>query len=202
MVTPQKRVLIGILVAGIITATITTLAVTKVFNSATAQFQVPLQIQPRLQQQQPAAAATNTGPSFGPSCTGCVTTQNLANEAVTNPKLAVPSVSSANIGAGQVATANIADSAVTTQKIASGAVTLSSTSVSGNAITVAPGIGNGDTVSCPSGTIVTGGGAQLSTGLELVDSFGRGNNWAANAFNPTSSSLTMIVVAECTSIHP
>jgi hypothetical protein len=132
MITPQKRVLIGILIIGIITATITRLAVTNVLSLAAAQIQVPFQTQPRLpQQQQPSATTTTSSTSsgsFGPGCVGCVTTQNLANGAVTNPKLAVPSVSSANIGTGQVATGNIANGAVTTTKIASGAVSITTES--------------------------------------------------------------------------
>ncbi|MGC2569863.1 MAG: hypothetical protein WA364_00010, partial [Candidatus Nitrosopolaris sp.] len=58
-------------------------------------------------------------PGLGSNCVGCISTQNLANGAVTNPKLATGSVLSANIGAGAVATPNIADQAVTLSKLGS-----------------------------------------------------------------------------------
>src|SRR5690242_1211665 len=92
---PNKRVLMGILAAGIIVTTIATLGIAKVFNFAAAQFQVPFQTQPRLQQQQQPSAATTTATaaSGGPNCNGCITTQNLANGAVTNQKLAAGAVS-------------------------------------------------------------------------------------------------------------
>jgi len=56
----------------------------------------------------PPSASKSDPPAFGPNCVGCISTQNLANGAVTNPKLAAGSVSSADMGAGQVMTPNIA----------------------------------------------------------------------------------------------
>jgi len=64
----------------------------------------------------------NGGGGFGPNCVGCISTQNLANGAVTNPKLAPGSVTSSDIGAGQVMTPNIADHNITSSKIAPGVV--------------------------------------------------------------------------------
>jgi hypothetical protein len=215
MITPQKKVLIGILITGIITATITTLAVTNVLNSAAAQIQVPFQGQPRLpQQQQPSAATTPTtstsSGSFGPSCVGCVTTQNLANGAVTNPKLAVPSVSTANIGAGQVATGNIANGAVTTAKIAAGAVRITTADVFGPDISIAPGEIGTTRANCPTGTVVTGGGyvshnpqvhAFISLG-QKAETGDPADHWSIEAINPSPGDADLTAHAICTTIQP
>jgi hypothetical protein len=98
------------------------------------------------------------GSPFGPNCVGCISTQNLADGAVTNPKLATGSVLSANIGAGAVATPNIADQAITTPKIAPGAVSITPQTVE-NATGIIPPGGFGTAIAtCPHGTILTGGG--------------------------------------------
>src|SRR5215831_3318005 len=74
------------------------------------------------------------GPPFGPNCVGCISTQNLANGAVTTPKIAPGAVST------------------TTQEVASGITFIDPTAPNGNA-----------TVQCPTGTVVTGGGFHLKT---------------------------------------
>jgi hypothetical protein len=191
MVLSQKSVIIaaGILVTGVITATITTLAVTKVLNLAAAQIQSPFMGQSRLQQQQPAATAAPTSTSagsFGPSCTGCVTTQNLANGAVTNPKLA--------------------DSAVTTNKIAPGAVSISAIPVLSAIQYAQPNSAVIAVASCPSSSVVTGGGFQnQQTGPPVIVSFSQRfgpNGWAVEVFNPTSEPQQVQAEAICTTIHP
>jgi hypothetical protein len=47
-----------------------------------------------------ASKSDPRGPPFGPNCVGCISTQNLANGAVTNPKIANNSVNSTQLQAG------------------------------------------------------------------------------------------------------
>jgi hypothetical protein len=134
----NTKLIVVIVAAGIIAATITMLGTPKVLNLAMAQIRVtflPQQQQP-VQQQPNGAATTATTTSTsgnGPNCVGCITTQNLADGAVTNPKLGPLSVSSGNIGAGQVGTGNIADGAITNPKLAASSV--SSTNIGAGQVT-------------------------------------------------------------------
>jgi hypothetical protein len=194
----KKRVLMGILAAGIITTTISILGMAKVFNFAAAQFQVPFQTQPRLQQQQPSAATTTAAaPTGGPPCNGCITTQNLANGAVTNPKLAVPSV----------ATGNIANGAVTSDKLAAGAVSLNAVHVSSGFVGLSPGDRTIVSADCPTGTIVTGGGYSISQPggnslyVEISDRADTSQSWLVKVSNVGSSGQAIAATAVCTSIH-
>jgi hypothetical protein len=146
---------------------------------------------------------SGTGPPFGPNCVGCISTQNLANGAVTNPKLATGSVLSANIGAGQVIAPNIADHNITTQKIAPGAVSISTMQVQSNLVTVPPNTTSGVTASCPSGSVVTGGGYNSTQPAgQVVDTNANGNGWVVFLYNPTSGNISMLAYATCATIHP
>jgi hypothetical protein len=175
---PKKRVLMGILAAGIITATISTLGMAKVFNFAAAQFQVPFQTQPRLQQQQPSAATTTaTAASGGPNCNGCITTQNLANGAVTNPKLAA------------------------------GAVSLTTLNTASNLVNVPPGRFAEAVASCPTGTVAIGGGFSMpfdaaANNLNVFLSGPASSGWKADAFNHGSLDEGFFALATCASIRP
>ena len=183
---PKKRILMGILAAGIITATISILGMAKVFNFAAAQFQVPFQTQPRLQQQQqqPSAATTTAiAPTGGPNCNGCITTQNLANGAVTSPKLAAGAVS---------------------------LTVVNPFTTSSNLVSVPPGHFAEAVASCPTGTVATGGGYSMpfdaaANNLNVFISYpvvGPPSGWKADAFNHGSSDEGFFAVANCASIHP
>jgi hypothetical protein len=65
LITPQKRVLIGILITGIITATITTLAVTNVLNLAAAQIQFLSKVNHGTPPTAAASSGSNTRASSG-----------------------------------------------------------------------------------------------------------------------------------------
>jgi len=223
---------VGILVGAATSATII-IAGLKPFNLALAQLRVPFLAQPRVQaplqqpflaqpgvqaplQQQPLATTTSSGSgSFGPNCVGCITTQNLANGAVTNPKLGPLSVSSANIGAGQVGTGNIADGAVTTQKIAHSAVSVSTTRVEGQPVTITPGGFNVALANCPQGSIVSGGGYTFNLGVDTAapptvvwSQQGQidiaPNAWNVSAIVPNTAlhAAVLTPVATCETIHP
>ncbi len=146
------------------------------------------------------------GPHFGPNCVGCISTQNLANGAVTNPKLATGSVLSANIGAGAVATPNIADRAITTPKIAPGAVFISTLFATSPITKVAPGFEAQVIAPCPSGTVLTGGGyANLGKGAFKVTTSNPSlihNGWFVDVINTDTQNATIIARAVCATIHP
>jgi hypothetical protein len=133
------------------------------------------------------------GPPFGPNCVGCISTQNLANGAVTNP-------SSADIGVGQVATPNIADQAVATPKISPGALFMNTVDVIGPSTQLAAGTDGYAIAVCPSGTVVTGGGYFAGGSTVITMHTTAPNNWRVEAIaGPASTSLTAI--AKCASIH-
>jgi hypothetical protein len=209
----NTKLIVVIVAAGIIAATITMLGTPKVLNMATAQLRVPFlpQQQQPVQQQPngPATTATTTSTSGnGPNCVGCITTQNLADGAVTNPKLGPLSVSSGNIGAGQVATGNIADQAVTTSKLASGAVTMTSQSI-GLLSGVAAGATQEAVAQCPTGTIATGGGYAIAPGADIQvihtspAGLGASNTaWSVLVHNSDTTSSEFVVDVVCAKLSP
>ena len=137
---------------------------------------------------------------FGPNCVGCISTQNLANGAVTNPKLAPGSLSSTDIDAGQVTTPNIADQAVATPKISHGALFMNTVDVIGPSTQLAAGTDGFAIAVCPSGTVVTGGGYFAGGSTVIIMHTTAPNNWLVEAIaGPTSTTLTAI--AKCASIH-
>jgi hypothetical protein len=180
----STKFIIVILAAGILIGAATTTTVIgagiKPSNFALAQLRFPFQTQPRvqapLQQQQRPLTTTSTsgGGSFGPSCARCVTTQNLANGAVTTPKI-VP-----------------------------GAVSISTTHVVSQPVNIAPESTGGAHLECPSGTVVTGGGYNSNIGTIVFGSLMNDiNGWVVNAFNPSSTDTIQVVAsATCATVHP
>jgi hypothetical protein len=194
----------------------------KPFNLVLAQLRVPfLPQQPQTQFPSasigPSAVSTgttnaSTGSPFGRSCTGCITTQNLANGAVTNPKLGPLSVSSAKIGTGQVTTGNIADQAVATGKIAPSAVPTKMEIVYGNIVNVSSGTQvPGDAyATCPPSDQLVGGGFFISdplvTSMRVIDS-GKGasdpqNTWHVEAVNDGTQTGWITAQAFCAQPTP
>jgi hypothetical protein len=211
---PTKFV-IAILSVGILigAATSTTVISGGLEPSNLAQAQIPVQaVGPAASSAAPPSSAG--GPPFGPSCTGCITTQNLANGAVTNPKLGPLSVSSGNIGqgqvttgnigAGQVATGNIADQAVTTQKLAHGAVSVAVQQVLGKETILTPGEQTASFATCPLNSVLTGGGYS-GTGLNVGVSGPVQPStqvWEVVADNPTNENVGLFAIAMCLTVSP
>jgi hypothetical protein len=177
---------VAILAIGILVGTTATIvsASLKPFNLALAQLRVPFMpqqsgVQAPLQQQ-PITAASSGGGGGGPNCSGCITTQNLAN------------------------------GAVTTAKIAPGAVSIFTTTVEGDPTDVNPGASVSSTVTCPSGYTVTGGGFLLGLNpngglLQVVRSVPvvTGVGWTAEVRNTsTEQGSGFEAFAECATIHP
>jgi hypothetical protein len=170
---------IGILFGATTTATIVS-AGPKPFNLALAQLRAPfLAQQPQVQAplQQPLAA-TSQG-SFGPNCVGCITTQNLANGAITTPKIAPGAVSIAtSVSASEVAISPGSD---------------------GTAFARCPG----------GSVITGGGfdlgpflhGRTTGQVFRSVPNLGV-NEWVVVAINPTSAPIHVTAFADCASIHP
>jgi hypothetical protein len=66
-----------------------------------------------------------------------------------------------------------------------------------NSATVAPNGSFTVSLSCPSGSVLVGGGFISSAGTRVYASNGSGNGWSASNFNPTTSSTSFIVETEC-----
>lgn len=218
---PAKFV-IAILAVGILIGAATTTTVIsgglKPSNLALAQIRIPsATIGPSGPVVSTGTANSAAGPPFGPSCTGCITTQNLANGAVTNPKLGPLSVSSGNIGqgqvttgnigAGQVATGNIADQAVTTQKLAPGAVSVKVQQVLGKETILTPGEHTSVFATCPLNSVLTGGGYSgngLNVGVSgpLPGFAGQTQVWEVVADNPTNENIGLSAIAMCLFVSP
>ncbi|GHJ14282.1 MULTISPECIES: hypothetical protein [unclassified Micromonospora] len=68
----------------------------------------------------------------------------------------------------------------------------------GTSVSVSPGANGVATVTCPSGTIVTGGGGQTSAfDIFITDSFASGNGWAVRGSNRGATVQTIRAVAIC-----
>jgi hypothetical protein len=185
----NTKLIVVIIAAGVIASTITMLGAPKVL-AATAQIQIPSQSQQQLpvqqvpqQQQQSSGPATGVTPAAaggngnGPNCDGCVTTQNLA------------------------------DKAVTAQKIAPGAVSLSTQEIKGNIVRLTPGTSGESEADCPAGTSVTGGGFTSGNVLVLERSSrsdqGNGNGWVVDEAFPSGGGIAPFAAfAECAIIQP
>jgi len=72
------------------------------------------------------------------------------------------------------------------------------TQVSGTAVSVAPNTNGIASVSCPAGTIVTGGGGQTS-GIDIffTDSFASGNGWTIRGTNKGTFAQSLTPIAIC-----
>ncbi|WP_405090831.1 hypothetical protein OG767_25455 [Micromonospora sp. NBC_01392] len=68
----------------------------------------------------------------------------------------------------------------------------------GTSVSVSPGANGVATVTCPAGTIVTGGGGQTSAfDIFITDSFASGNGWAVRGSNRGTTVQTIRAVAIC-----
>jgi ABC-type Fe3+-hydroxamate transport system substrate-binding protein len=155
----ETKLIVVIAAAAIIVATMTTLETTKAFNSATT-------------------SASSRGLH---NCNGCVTTNNLADRAVTTAKIAPGAVS------------------LTTQEIQ---ILATARGSSGS------GTFGGVVVLCPTGTSVTGGGYNLVSefggNLQVVQNEKRpdGNGWQVTVVNTGPNDAQFFGLAECATIHP
>jgi len=184
---------VGILVGAATTATIISAGL-KPFNLALAQLRVPFLAQPRVQaplqqqpflaqpgvqaplQQQPLTTTTSSSSgSFGPNCMGCITTQNLANGAVTTPKIAAGAVS------------------ITTQRVDSSNVNIPAGHLNDEAFAF-----------CPSGSVATGGGYTISSNLVVTNDTATipPTGWLVVAANPSSQAGVLSANVVCTTVHP
>lgn len=181
------RFVIAILAIGVLVGAATT---TTVINgglkpSNLAQAQIPVQQAVAPAAVSSAAPPSSAGPPFGPNCVGCISTQNLANGAVTTPK------------------------------IAPGAASLTTQIVQSQLVTVFPGdVVTQTSVACPSGSILTGGGyrsgASPGTGIVFINgpvnedgvpTPGQWNVFAVNTGAP-GANFGLQAIADCTAIHP
>jgi hypothetical protein len=156
---------------------------------------------------------SSSGIIDGPTTTATFLTQigtaAIANGAVTAAKIGAGAVGTTQLAAGAVGTSNIANGAVGTAQIAPGSVSLR-TFVTSNTVQSIPPARNFEAFSptCPTGYIAVGGNVRLDVGLQLTESLSststgtHQDEWVASAYNPTSSSLNLIVGVECATVTP
>jgi hypothetical protein len=73
------------------------------------------------------------------------------------------------------------------------------TQYASSTVAVGSGTYNTTTATCPSGTVVTGGGFMVNVGVSVYTQLKGGNGWTAYAKNNTGSSQNLIVYAICLS---
>jgi hypothetical protein len=143
-----------------------------------------------------------TGAKIG---SGQVKNSDIAGNAVTSAKIADGQVFSSDIAAVTIGATDLADSAVTTSKLAGGAVKPNVQIVEGSPVGISPGGFSGDTVDCPAGTILSGGGFHLGSN-EVIIQLSRPideNTWVANAYNGARTASNSIqVYALCEGAFP
>ena len=90
-----------------------------------------------------------------------------------------------------------------------GAVSIRTKRVGGPEATVSPGRENETSAFCPPGTVITGGGGDFETGLQVFEFRvvpsvigGPIDHLLLGEFNPTSITRSMSVDAICASMHP
>ena len=112
------------------------------------------------------------------NCTGCLTTSNIAPDAVTAGNIAAGSISSSQLAAGAVTTSAISAWAITAEKLAPGAVTTSWTDGTGQ-VTTAVNVGVGTVapvvnarLDVQGGAINIGGTGNADATLHIKSSFG------------------------------
>jgi hypothetical protein len=129
-------------------------------------------------------------------CAGCVGTSDIADSAVTSAKigsgqvkttdLGASAVTSAKIGDGQVTSADIADGTISSTDIASGAIQI--TRVQGSTLQIGPGGAGTQTVNCPRGEILTGGGFSASNSIRVGRSIPLdADTWEVFGFNQSGN---------------
>ncbi len=124
---------------------------------------------------------------------GEVKTDDLANGAVTNPKLANDAVTSGKIKNGEVKT----------EDIASGAIQPNVQRVVGDGVTVTPGVDSPASADCPAGEILTGGGFDTSSlvDVHVSEPFDE-NTWLVRGFNDGSDDELLTAFALCIGPSP
>ncbi|GMA86298.1 hypothetical protein GCM10025868_15480 [Angustibacter aerolatus] len=85
-------------------------------------------------------------------------------------------------------------------KAASQRLTVTQPSLTGTGVAIAPGATGSNSVACPAGSLLTGGGHSTS-GYDIIttDSFFSGNTWTVIGKNTGTTSQTLRAVARCTS---
>jgi len=134
--------------------------------------------------------------------------------AILVPTYAVPSIKSADIVDGEVKTADLANDAVTSPKIkngevktedlASGAIKLNVHTVTGEAVTIAPGSSGSAHSDCPAGEILTGGGfaAQGDVRVTFNIPIEEENIWDVTGINQGAVDGALQAFARCVGPSP
>jgi hypothetical protein len=107
-------------------------------------------------------------------------------------------VRGADIGDGQVSSLDIKDRTIVQADMAFGAIQVNVQRVEGSGTTLAPDTGGTNTVDCPPGTILTGGGFGAAINIRVQESHALdANTWEVGGYNENPVNAVLRAYALC-----